>query len=386
VQELIPTLAQKMNVRYAPELVETWPVKDVVLKGDEVDLAALPVHIAGTRDGGPCIGSGLVITMDPDTGHHNLSFHRLQVKGKNKTGILMVSRHTWLNYQKWEARDEPMPVAIFIGHHPAYYLAAATTGPYGMNELEIAGGLLEEPVKLVRCETHELEVPCDAEIVLEGYVLPHVREEEGPFSEFHDYYIAGMGRNPVVEIKAVTMRKDAIYKALQNGSEMEGCAYHKVPMAAAIYQQLQNVSGYVDLKNVRVIPGVFGLVVQMTPRFYGEAKNVLLAALSSTYLHIELAIAVDDDVNIYNDWEILWSLTTRTDPAKDMVIVPDTRAHPMDLTAMELYPPGTAAWQRVGSKVLIDATKPPVCDPKARDPFERVRPAGLDSIRVEDYL
>jgi 2,5-furandicarboxylate decarboxylase 1 len=279
-----------------------------------------------------------------------------------------------------------MPIAIFIGHHPLYYMAAAVTGPYGMDELEVAGSFLGEPVPLVPCETVDLEVPADAEIVLEGRVLPDVREEEGPFSEFQDYYVAGAGRNPVAEFQALTMRHDAIYKALQNGSEVEGCVFHKVPMAATIYRRLKTIGGFVDLKNVMVLPGIFSVVVQLTQRFRGEAKQVLLGALASEYLHPKVAIAVDEDVDIWNPAEILWAISTRVNPATDVVLIPDVRGHPMDATGEEIGATGQPGWQRLGSKMLIDATKPPLNDPAARGRFERIKPPNLARTLLEDFL
>ena len=105
------------------------------------------------------------MTKDPDTGERNLSFHRLQLKGPNKTGILFYPRHAWRNYLKYQERNEPMPIAIFIGHYPLYYAAASTTTAYGVDEFEIAGGYLGHPVSLVKCETVDLEVPAGAEIV-----------------------------------------------------------------------------------------------------------------------------------------------------------------------------------------------------------------------------
>lgn len=320
--DLVPTVARLMGERVPPAAAVEAPVKDVVRTGDAVDIRELPAHVAGARDAGPFIASGLGVTKDPDTGRRNVSFHRLQVKGPRKTGALFVPRHAFRNLQKYEAQGEAMPIAFFVGHHPAYYAAGATTGPYGMDEFEVAGAYLGEPVRLVKCETVDLEVPADAEIVLEGRVLPGVREEEGPFSEFADYYVAGSGRNPVIEYTALTMRRDAIFKAIQNGSEVEGCVFHRVPMAATLFRRLSSVAGFVDLRNVRVLPGIFGVVVQMVPRFDGEAKQVLMAALSGEYLHPKIAIAVDEDVDIYSDWEILWSLTTRVDPREGAELHP----------------------------------------------------------------
>ncbi|MDE2166983.1 MAG: UbiD family decarboxylase [Alphaproteobacteria bacterium] len=383
-EKLVPTVAERMGQCIPPVMVNDGPVKEMKFKQGEFDLTQLPVHVAGQRDGGPVIGSGLVVTKDPDTGRRNVSFHRLQIKGPNKSGILLYPRHSWKNYVKYQARNEAMPVAIFIGHYPLYYAAAATTAAYGLDEFEIAGGFLGDPVRLVKCETVDLEVPADAEIVLEGHIPPHYREDEGPFSEFQDYYVTGTGKNPIVEYHCMTRRHDAIFKNLQNGSEMEGCVFHKVPMSAAIYRRLKDVGGGPNLHNVMVQPGVFGVVVQMTPRSYGEAKNVLLAALSSEYHHPKIAIAVDADVDIFNPLELLWALSTRVNPQEDVVIIPGTHNHAMDASLPELGAPGTALWQRLGSKMLIDATIPPPADATARAMFERIRPHN-PHLRLEDF-
>lgn len=383
-ETVIPLVAEKLGTRIAPVMVDTGPVKEMKLGKGEFDLTQLPVHVAGQRDGGPVIGSGLVVTKDPDTGQRNLSFHRLQIKGPNKSGILLYPRHSWKNYLKYQARNEPMPVAIFIGHHPLYYVAAATTAAYGVDEIEIAGGFLGEAVRMVKCETVDLEVPADAEIVLEGHIPPHYREEEGPFSEFQDYYVTGTGKNPIVEYQYMTRRHDAIFKNLQNGSEMEGCVFHKIPMSATIFRRLKDVGGGANLHNVMVQPGVFAVVVQMTQRYYGEAKNLLLAALSSEYHHPKIAIAVDADVDIFNHAELMWALATRVNPEKDVVIIPGTHNHAMDASLPELGAPGTPLWQRSGSKMLIDATIPPPADAEARAMFERIRPHHPE-LRLEDF-
>lgn len=381
---VVPLVAERMGQRIAPEMVSDGPVKEVKLRRGEFDLCELPVHVAGQRDGGPVIGSGLVVTKDPDTGQRNLSFHRLQVKGPNKTGILFYPRHSWRNYLKYQERNEPMPIAVFIGHYPLYYAAASTTTAYGVDEFEIAGGYLGQPVKLVKCETVDLEVPADAEVVLEGFVPPHYREEEGPFSEFQDYYITGTGKNPVIEYTAMTRRHDAIFKNLQNGSEMEGCVFHKIPMSATIYRRLKDIGGGPNLHNVMALPGVFGLAIQMTPRYYGEAKNLLMAALSSEYQHPKWAIAVDQDVDIFNHSELLWAIATRVNPSDDVVIIPNTHNHAMDAILPELGAPGTPFWQRYGSKMLIDATIPPPADAEKRAQFERIRPIHPE-LRLADF-
>jgi 2,5-furandicarboxylate decarboxylase 1 len=367
-----------------PKIVERGPVKEVIRTGNDVRLTRLPAHIQGQKDAAPFISSGLCIIKDPETGVRNMAFHRIQVKGDNKTGIMMVpGRHSHLIHQKYEAMNKPMPVAVVIGHHPMYYMAACYTGSFDLDELALTGTLLGEPVELVQCETINVEAPAHAEIVLEGEIPPGVREEEGPFSEFQGYYFAGSGKNPIIEIKAITMRKDAIYKANQNGPDVEGCHYHRVPMSAALLGDLRNVNGHVDLKDVYAHWGtIFGVVVQLTPKFYGEAKNVLLAALSSTYLHQKFAIAVDEDVDIYDPTDVAWAITTRVDPVRDIIVIPGLRGHSMDESVTEkLRPPRVTIRQDIGSKVLIDATKPPTTDPERRAVYERLRPLGLETIR-----
>ena len=383
-EEVVPLVADRLGKTIPPVLVDDGPVKEVKLSKDEFDLTKTPVHVAGQRDGGPVIGSGLMITKDPDTGQRNMSFHRLQIKGPNKSGILLYPRHSWKNYLKYQERGEPMPVAIMIGHHPLIYAAAATTAAYGDDEIEIAGGYLDEAVRMVKCETVDLEVPADAEIVLEGHIPPDYREDEGPFSEFQDYYVTGTGKNPIVEYQCMTRREDAIWKNLQNGSEMEGCVFHKIPMCATIFRRLSTVGGGPDIHNVAALPGIFGMVIQMTSRYYGEAKNLMMAALSAEYQHPKLIIAVDEDVDIFNHAEVLWALSTRVDPQQDVDIIKGTHNHAMDAALPELGAAGTPLWQRFGSKMMIDATIPPPNDPEARSDFERIRPIN-PQLRLADF-
>lgn len=384
--EMVPEFVRRVERGGDTVLVPNGPVRDRILRGEAVDLTRMPIHQCGVRDGGPFISAGLMISKDPDTGARNVSFHRLQLKGPRKTGILLYPRHSWTNYQKHEARGESMPVAVMIGHHPMFYFAAATTTDYGIDELTIASALLEEEVELVKCETVDLEVPAFAEVVLEGEILAHVREEEGPFSEFQDYYLAGAGRNPVLQINAVTMRDRPIFKNIQNGAEVEGCVYHKVPMSAQILRRVRTVGGGARVKNVLVLPGIFGVVVQMNTRYYGEARNVLMAALSSEYQHPKIAIAVDEDVDIFNYADVLWAISTRVNPEEDIITIPGARVHAMDPSCREMGAPGAPGWHRTGGKVMIDATKPPECDPEKRFEFERLEPMGAGSVKLEDFL
>ena len=150
-------------------------------------------------------------------------------------------------------------------------------------------------------------------------------------------------------------------------------------MSAALFKDLRNVTGHVDIKDVYCHWGtVFGVVVQMTPRFYGEAKNVLLAAISGSYVHTKIAVAVDEDVDIYNAKDVAWAITTRVDPENDVAVIKGMRGHQMDesVTGMVGPPLSTGVRQKLTSKMIIDATKPPTTDSERRDVYERLTPWG----------
>lgn len=378
-QALVQELASRIDKGLVPcNMVDTGPVKEVILKGKDADLSKIPIHKIGDKDAAKFIASALNIVKDPETGIRNVAMHRHQIKGTNKMGIQMApGKHTEIIYQKYEKMDKPMPMAIAIGHHPMYYFGAPYTAPFGVDELEITGALLGEPVELVKCETIDLEVPAYAEMVLECEVPPHIREDEGPFSEFTGYYpILSWVKKPIVTVKAITMRKDTIYKAVQSAAFTESIFYNGLPMAIAIFRDLRNVAGYADIKAVSCNWGnTLSVVVQMTPRFYGEAKVVLLAAMSSLYMHQKICVAVDEDVDINDPMDVAWAISTRVNPAVDIDIIQGTRGIPLDISIPEASSkPASTAGHRYGSKVLIDATKPPTCDPEARAAFERVQP------------
>jgi UbiD family decarboxylase len=153
-----------------------------------------------------------------------------------------------------------------------------------------------------------------------------------------------------------------------------------------MYNRLRETAGGLDIHDVACPAWCsrYTVVVQMTPRFDGEAKAALMAALSSPYLYPKIAIAVDDDVDIHDARDVMWAMATRVNPERDVVVVPGMRAHVLDLASPELLPPGSPAWQRVGGKMMIDATKPATWRPE-REAFRRVRPRGW-GVRLEDFF
>lgn len=386
--KVVPHLANLIaNAKGSCEIVETGPVKEKIFLGEEADLFALPIAKHSDVDSARYIGSGMCITKDPETGIRNVACLRVEIKGERHTAFMMVPRHTWKHFKKYEEMGKPMPMAIAIGHHPAYDIATNVTVAYGVDELELASAFMGEPARLVKCETIDMEVPADAEIVIEGLVTPGVREEEGPFGEF-TCFISGEGKNPVWDVTAITMRNDAIFRHIQATEFTEHQVLCGLPMEAVIYNRIKDVEGGIDLFDVHVPPWAsqWTVVVQMTAHYEGQVKAVLMNALSSPYLHPKIAIAVDPDVNIYDPAEVMWAFSTRVDPGRDIVIIPDARIHPMDISAQEISPPGEITWQRVGGKMMIDATMPSTFRAAERDRFRRCRPMGWGKVKLEDFI
>lgn len=391
-RSFIPKMRELLKKGPMPkELQSTGPVKEVIEIGDMVDLNKLPIHVMSNMDAGPYIGSGMAIIKDPETGIQNVSLHRHQLKGKNKLGVLMhPGRHMDIIYKKYEKMNKPMPIALAIGHHAVYYLTSCWTFPFGVDEFEMAGTFLGEPVPTVKCETQDLDVPANAEIIIEGYIPPFEREMEGPFAEHTGYARAGAGNNPYMIVTAITRRKDAIYYALQGGKPIASSQIlDGIPMEVVIYERVKDVGGFVDIKDVVAIPCAGGshiIVVQFTPKIQGEAKDVLLATLSSPYIHPKIAIAVDDDINPHDEKEIIWSLSTRVNPETDIFIVTGTHGHHLDASLPLVTKPGETPQIRRGSVMGIDATKPPTNVPEARDFFTRSHAMGADIYDIKDFL
>lgn len=385
---VVPHLAERIAKQDGScRLVETGPVKEEIFLGAAANLFDLPIPKHSDVDSGRYIGSGMCVTKDPDTGVRNVACLRIEIKGERHTAFMMVPRDTWRHFNKWEKRGEPMPMAVAIGCHPAYDIATNVSLAYGVDELELASALLGEPVDLVKCETIDMEVPAWSEIVIEGLVWPGVREEEGPFGEF-TCFISGEGRNPVWDVTAITRRKDAIFRQMQATEFTEHQVLCGLPMEAVIYNRIKDVNGYIDLKDVHVPPWAsqWLTVVQMTAHYEGQVRDVLLNTLSSPYLHPKIAVAVDPDVNIYDPADLMWAISTRVNPARDVLIIPDARIHPMDISCPEISPPGESTWQRLGGKMLIDATMPSTFQGKARERFRRCRPMGWGEVKLADFL
>ncbi|MEC7490250.1 MAG: UbiD family decarboxylase [Pseudomonadota bacterium] len=385
---LVPTLVERIKSQVKPvEVAATQaPVKEVILKGRDADLTKIPALWHAERDPGPYIASGMAIIKDPETGIRNVSIHRQQIMGPDRTGFLICPRHALRIFQMYQKRGEPMPVAMVIGAHPAIYYASGFTSSYGLDELEIAGSLLEDPVRMVKCETIDIEVPAEAELVIEGEVLPEGMVAEGPFGEATGTY-AMEGSTEIFRVKAITHRQNPLFYAMQCGAPMTDTqSITGTCIETVLTDHLQNVEGGLDLLDVRClgISGLMAIVLKLRPRVEGQAKTALLAALSSPYLHPKIAIAVDDDIDASDLRQVFWSITTRVHGVRDVVKIPNTRIWSLDNVSDIV--PGMSAMYRIGTKLMIDATMPAVTQKQERDRLGPAMPFNYDQIDLEKFL
>ena len=380
--ELLDTMSRRM--KSPVETVEVGrdqaPVKQVVLTGEEVDLYEIPSMITSEKDGGRYMASGIAIVKDPDTGVRNITVQRQQIMGKDRTGFTMVPRHARRIYDKYCDRNEPLPVAMVYGVHPAIFFSAAYTTGYGIDELTLAGALMGEGVRMVTCETLDLEVPAEAEMVVEGEILPNHTEPEGPYGEVTGTY-AQKGRSEIFKAKVITRRRAPIFYALHCGFPVTDTqATVALGIEVATKEHLRNVEGGLDLLDVRTLTsaGAMMLVIKLRPRVEGQAKTALMATLSGPYLHPKIAVAVDEDIDAGDLRQIMWSIANRVRADRDVIMIPNTRVFALD--------PGQSSDHRIGTKWMIDATRPAATQEEDRKGFEPAMPKGLDSVNLEDFL
>ena len=387
-EEVISTVVERIKHPLEPTLVDakTAPVKEVILKGDAANLTKLPAMWTSEQDPGPYIAAGMAIIKDPDTGIRNMSYHRQQIMGPRRSGFLICPRHALQTYKKYQDRREPMPVAIVVGAHPAILYAAGYTTKYGIDELALAGGLLEDPVRLVKCETCDLEVPADAEIIIEGEIHHEGKVEEGPFGEVTGGY-AEEGATEIFELKTITHRKNPIFYGMHSGAPMtDPQSITGICIEAALFEHLAKVEGGLKILDIRClgVSGLMAVIIKMRPLYAGQAKTALLAALSSPYLHPKLAIAVDEDMDSSRLDQIFWSLTTRVHATQDITKIENTRIWSLDNVSDIV--PGMSPMYRIGSKLAIDATKPWVQRVDLKNRFDRAMPKNFQKVSIEDFI
>lgn len=355
-----------------PELVAGGPVQEVI-HSTPVDIGQLlPAPTWFEREGGPYITAGVIVAKDPETGRRNISIARLRVEGGDRllAGIAPTHHLSHLLH-KAQARGQPLQIAVTIGNHPATLIASQMYVDLGHDEYDIAGGLLGEPLRLVRCRTVDLEVPAEAEIVLEGTLHPDTPIEEGPVSEFPGFYVY-YGPGHAVRINTITHRHDAIYQAIMPGYEPEHLLLGAVAIGATTCRALRRVMP--NVRRVFITEGGMGrlhaIITMHQPR-RGEGKRAIMLAMGQVNL-LKLVIVIDDDLDP-EDWtQVEWALAARFQAEEDLIVIPGVKAdrcepQERDLTVAKL---GIVATTRPGQDKTggkFEFARPP------REVWERVQ-------------
>ena len=372
--EMFPLLRTVMAMK--PKTVSGAPCQDVVLTGDQIDLGRLPVQTCWPGDAGPLITWPLVVTKGPGDDKrdvYNLGIYRMQVTGRDSTLMRWLKQRGGAgHYDRWKAKKrEPLPAAAVIGADPGTILAAVTPVPDTLSEYQFAGLLRGKKVELVDCKTVPLKVPADAEIVLEGHVLLDDYGDEGPFGDHTGYYNA-VEKFPVFKVSAITMRKDPIYLSTYTGRPPDepsilGEALNEVFIPLLTQQFPEIVDFWLPPEgcSYRIA------VVSMKKAYAGHAKRVMMGVWSflRQFVYTKFVIVVDADINA-RDWkDVMWAMSTRMDPARDITVIENTPIDYLDFASP------TAG---LGGKIGLDATN--------KFPGETMREWGEKITMAEDVV
>jgi 2,5-furandicarboxylate decarboxylase 1 len=352
---LLATLTARLRKLHAPVKVSSQqaPVQQVVLKDDDADLCALPVHLQHGADGAPYISAGIDYALFPGTGFTNVGCRRIMLRGPRQAGIdLIAPSDMRASYLEASARGEPVSVAYAVGSHPADFLAAMVA-LHGVNELDILGAVRGAPVPVVKCVTSDIHVPADAEYVIEGFLDPagHV-EPEGPYGEYVGYY-GVVKRNPVLHVTAITHREDALFQTVTIGgrylSRTDTAQLTTVKTEAAAWAALMaSVREPLAVYATPSSGGMLNLRVALRQRVPGDARNAI-AAIFGSYAEAKHVFAFDPDIDVFSDEDTDWALATRFQADRDLIAGSGFRVVPLD---------PSLGGARTGAKLGFDCTIP----------------------------
>ncbi len=366
-QEVMDEYWKRSSARIKPEIEKSGPVKEVILKGDIDILKIMPILTHHEKDAGPYLSSAITIARDPQTGIMGMGIHRIQVKGKNKIGIFLgtppLSR--FLNLS--DAKGRPLEIAIIIGVDPLTFLASITYAPEGIDKFDLAGGLRGKPVELVKGETVDIEVPRYAEFVMEGQILPGVRETEGPFGESGGAYLAL--QNPVAHINCVYHRKQPIYHALMPFNKENGIITNLVWEATQLDSIRQSLPA---VKKVHLWGSVGEVAVVQIEKNGDDDGRKVIRELFDLLTRAKGIIVVDTDIDIQDPYDIEWAVFTRFQVDRDLLTVTRVPGSVLD----------PSADGGLTSKWGVDATKPL----KEANKYERIAPPTWAMEKVKTLL
>jgi 2,5-furandicarboxylate decarboxylase 1 len=355
VNQIIPTLSAAIEHRAPPEIIHATACQEVVEY--EPDLDCLPILRHCSRDGGRYISSGVVIAKHPRYGQ-NVDFHRMMQFSKNEMAVRVVrSRH----FDTFLRDMTSIDVAVCIGNAPNVLAAAATSVEIGIDELSIANAL--EPLQVVRAKTVDVLVPAESEFILEGTIYLDRTHQEGPFVDLTETYDV-VRQEPVLVIKAITHRADALWHALLPGA-LEHKLLMGMPREPTIFQKVNEVTRCLD---VNINPGGCSwlhAIVQIDKQHEDDGKKAIQAAFAG-HRSCKHIYVVDADIDIYNPLEVEWAMATRFQGDQDMIILERFPGSSLDPSAT----PETHETTRIG----FDLTRPLATKGKSfeRAPFPQV--------------
>ncbi|MBI2210674.1 MAG: UbiD family decarboxylase [Deltaproteobacteria bacterium] len=349
------------------------PVKEIVKQGNEANVYEFPVVRHHAMDPAPYLDMTPVM-KDPEGGFYNVAFLRNMVKGPRRLGIHMSPRHNWQIHRKNEEKKRPTPIAIVVSHHPAFYLGALNVSPFGVDDYARIGAIMGAPLRLTASESwgKDFLVPADAEIVIEGQVLPNVKEAEGPFGEFTGYY--GPQRlRWVIEVTAVTHRRHAIFQHIFTGHR-DTWVLGGIPKEGSLFNLIR---GVVPTARAVHFPTSgccrFHCYIAIDKKVDGETKQAALAALGGCDF-VKHVVVVDADINIYNEEEVLWAVATRVQADQAVDIIKNVKGNTLDPSQTD---------DIMTAKMIIDATRPVR---KAYAARVEVPKEAMAKSRLEDFI
>lgn len=350
-----------------PRVLPSGAVTDIVQ--EQVDLSTIPAIRHFATDRGPYITNAILIAEDPETGIGNASYHRSMLHSPTEIATSLHSRgHLWRMLQRATEAGRPLPVAMVVGAHPLFMLASAARLPYGVDERHVAGGLFGAPLEVVRTPRYGIAVPAHAEIVLEGVIDPSARVEEGPFGEFTGYS-SDRSTNNLLHVETVMRRRDAWLVDVVGGNSAEHLNLGRIPRESEMVEKLRERFPGITAVHYPSSGTHFHAYVALRQSRPGEARQVMLGLLGwDPYL--KTVVAVDEDVDITRDEEVLWAIATHLQPHLDVVVVDGLPGSALDPSAS-----GVGTTSRMG----LDATRGPAFDGiRARiDPAAMARATAL---------
>jgi UbiD family decarboxylase len=363
--------ARRIKDPIKPVVVADPPFRQRVLTGADLDLARLPIPTYFPGDAGRYLTAGLLVARDPETGVETEGYHRFQVKGRDRMGVSLHSRRRMFEYQRRaEALKQPLPCAVVLGVHPLVSMGSLAYPPPDVGKFEVVGGLLGQPLEVSPCTSIDLQVPTAAEIVIEGEILPGVREPEGPFGEFTGYF-SRRSTEHVFVATAIAMRERPWFQSIGSGRAGD----HITTLGLVREAEIHNAVS-------RVIPNVTGVHVPLsgTSSFTayvaikqsrpGEAKHVIPIVLGVDH-YLKLVIVVDDDIDVFDEADVLWAVATRMQADRDLVTITGSLGAMLDPSADD---------RGITAKLGIDATRPfgePFAEKLVMDPARMAWARGL---------